>query len=302
MGKKKFYAIVKGRKPGIYNEWYGIDQAETQVNGFSGAIYKSFRTYQEAEKWLNSFPAGEIEEQRHGDAIKTEPLELQREKSPITEPDPPHKKYHEEGRVIIYTDGGCIENPGPGGYGVVLLYEDRKKEISGGYARTTNNRKHDRVGRDPNRPTQRTPVRGTRTVPDQSGNRRNQNRLQPIVRTAADLADGIHRGQRIRTANPGTNGPRNGAVPNRNGQRQMTSSSYAFTYEKTFDSLDHWLNRPPDRAELTATDADTLASCSAPVRSKCDISRCARTVDAVSASTHHTMVPAGRPHAPNVSE
>ncbi len=42
--------------------------------------------------------------------------------------------------VVIYTDGGCIDNPGPGGYGVVLLYKNHRKELSGGFRRTTNNR------------------------------------------------------------------------------------------------------------------------------------------------------------------
>lgn len=42
--------------------------------------------------------------------------------------------------VTIYTDGGCEPNPGPGGYGVVLLYGEARKELSGGFRRTTNNR------------------------------------------------------------------------------------------------------------------------------------------------------------------
>src|SRR5207248_7390483 len=42
--------------------------------------------------------------------------------------------------VTIYTDGACLGNPGPGGYGAVLLFPDRREELSGGYARTTNNR------------------------------------------------------------------------------------------------------------------------------------------------------------------
>jgi ribonuclease HI len=42
--------------------------------------------------------------------------------------------------VTLYTDGGCIRNPGPGGYGVVLMYNSRRKELSGGFRRTTNNR------------------------------------------------------------------------------------------------------------------------------------------------------------------
>jgi ribonuclease HI len=42
--------------------------------------------------------------------------------------------------ITIYTDGSCSGNPGPGGYGIILKYKDSKKEISGGYRKTTNNR------------------------------------------------------------------------------------------------------------------------------------------------------------------
>jgi ribonuclease HI len=42
--------------------------------------------------------------------------------------------------VTVYTDGACLGNPGPGGYGAILLHGDKRKELSGGYARTTNNR------------------------------------------------------------------------------------------------------------------------------------------------------------------
>ena len=42
--------------------------------------------------------------------------------------------------IIIYTDGACSGNPGPGGYGAVLLYNGHRKEISQGYKDTTNNR------------------------------------------------------------------------------------------------------------------------------------------------------------------
>lgn len=42
-------------------------------------------------------------------------------------------------KVIIYTDGACSGNPGPGGWGVVLMYKENKKEISGGKQDTTNN-------------------------------------------------------------------------------------------------------------------------------------------------------------------
>jgi len=43
-------------------------------------------------------------------------------------------------QIKIYTDGACSGNPGPGGYGAILMYEENKKEISGGEANTTNNK------------------------------------------------------------------------------------------------------------------------------------------------------------------
>ena len=42
-------------------------------------------------------------------------------------------------KVIIYTDGACSGNPGPGGWGAILMFNDIKKEISGGQKDTTNN-------------------------------------------------------------------------------------------------------------------------------------------------------------------
>jgi ribonuclease HI len=47
--------------------------------------------------------------------------------------------------ITIYTDGACSGNPGPGGYGIVMLFKDKsgnlhRKELSGGEAETTNNR------------------------------------------------------------------------------------------------------------------------------------------------------------------
>ena len=41
--------------------------------------------------------------------------------------------------ITIYTDGACSGNPGPGGWGAILMFGDTKKEISGGLDNTTNN-------------------------------------------------------------------------------------------------------------------------------------------------------------------
>ncbi len=50
----------------------------------------------------------------------------------------PHKARL--GAVTIYTDGGCKGNPGPGGWGALLVYKGREREIWGGEPHTTNNR------------------------------------------------------------------------------------------------------------------------------------------------------------------
>lgn len=42
--------------------------------------------------------------------------------------------------IYLFSDGSCLKNPGPGGYGTILRYKDREKIISGGDKLTTNNR------------------------------------------------------------------------------------------------------------------------------------------------------------------
>lgn len=42
-------------------------------------------------------------------------------------------------KILIYTDGACSGNPGPGGWGAILMFNNYKKEISGGNKNTTNN-------------------------------------------------------------------------------------------------------------------------------------------------------------------
>jgi ribonuclease HI len=119
MGKRKnkYYAVAIGRKPGIYNKWYGENGAETQVKGFPNARFEGFATKKGAEEFL-------------------------KENSPINESAPNKSKETppNKAKVIIYTDGGCKNNPGPGGYGVVLKNAKKRKELSGGFRLTTNNR------------------------------------------------------------------------------------------------------------------------------------------------------------------
>jgi ribonuclease HI len=47
---------------------------------------------------------------------------------------------HPAAKVVIHTDGACSGNPGPGGWGAILQYGEKTKEMKGGEAQTTNNR------------------------------------------------------------------------------------------------------------------------------------------------------------------
>lgn len=133
MAKKHYYAVVKGVKPGIYASWSGPEGAEAQVKGFVGARYKGFAILEEAEAWFESLSGTKAPRY----FASPRPLEEQGSRSGL---DDKAAKALEAGKVVIYTDGGCIGNPGPGGYGVVLLHDDQRQELSGGFRLTTNNR------------------------------------------------------------------------------------------------------------------------------------------------------------------
>ncbi|MDH5298900.1 MAG: ribonuclease H family protein, partial [Desulfobulbaceae bacterium] len=128
MAAKKFYAIAVGRKPGIYDNWAA---AQAQVMSFAGAVYKGFATRAEAEAWIKrpSYGPGTPNSgQRRAAGAKGAATP------------PPHPAGPDHGGVAIYTDGGARYNPGPGGYGVVQIYNGQRKELSGGFRHTTNNR------------------------------------------------------------------------------------------------------------------------------------------------------------------
>ncbi|MFZ5572563.1 MAG: ribonuclease HI [Thermodesulfobacteriota bacterium] len=121
--KKKWYAVAKGRKPGIYEQWYGDRGAEIQVRGFAGAVFKGFPSYQEAREWLKNPDSRK--------AVVGWSKKASRQ---------PENTAPRPGDVILYTDGGCMHNPGPGGFGAVILTKDARTELSGGFRLTTNNR------------------------------------------------------------------------------------------------------------------------------------------------------------------
>ena len=144
MAKNKSYAVRKGRRPGIYDEWFGALGAEAQIKGFPGAVYKGFASRAEAEAWLDKMSAETTGKQRIMPFPPIEKTVTQKKAShrprPVTGSLAHHRTEETDADVIIYTDGGCSRNPGPGGYGVVVLEGGIRSELSGGFERTTNNR------------------------------------------------------------------------------------------------------------------------------------------------------------------
>lgn len=49
----KYYAVKKGRKTGVFSTW---EECQSMVNGFKGAVYKSFPTFNEAQAYLDEQP------------------------------------------------------------------------------------------------------------------------------------------------------------------------------------------------------------------------------------------------------
>jgi ribonuclease HI len=119
---KKYYAVARGKTPGIYTTWFGPTGAEIQIRGFTGARYKGFPTREEAEQWLRD------------PAIISPAFPTNTTNATST------KKASAPGQVHIYTDGGCRGNPGPGGYGAIIDDGKKQTELSRGYRLTTNNR------------------------------------------------------------------------------------------------------------------------------------------------------------------
>lgn len=109
MGKKKYYVVWNGVNPGIYDSW--VD-CKLQINGFEGAVYKSFDNKMEAEKAYSSSPyiylskktgPKEVEQAKveRKDSILPLPLEVQAE--------------------ALAVDAACSGNPGPMEYRGIYL-------------------------------------------------------------------------------------------------------------------------------------------------------------------------------------
>ncbi len=128
---RKYYAVIRGRRPGIYERWGGSQGAEIQVRGFPGAVFKGFVTLAEARQAMESGTLPRLMERSGRRSPRGRTGTADREMVDLTEG---------EATIRLYTDGGCHRNPGPGGWGVVLVAGEARREASGGFRLTTNNR------------------------------------------------------------------------------------------------------------------------------------------------------------------
>jgi len=121
---KKFYAVKRGRRTGIFTVWA---ECSTQVQGFQGAVYKGFMTETEARDWLD----GGLSEDsaKSGAARSAKKIDESAERI--------------DADYIVHTDGSCLCNPGgAGGWAAVIetVATGEVAEYSGGDPKTTNNR------------------------------------------------------------------------------------------------------------------------------------------------------------------
>ena len=100
---KKYYAVKVGKSVGIFNNW---DDCKKQVAGFSGAIYKSFPSFEEAKEFLEN----------GNEKNETKILDIDEIK---------------EDEIIAYVDGSYKKDSLEYGYGVVLILKDEVIELFG---------------------------------------------------------------------------------------------------------------------------------------------------------------------------
>lgn len=106
---KKFYAVKMGFKTGIFNSW---DECKRQVDGFSGAIYKSFSTYEEASRFMglnNKIKSNDSDKGNISNSISEDYTNM----------------------AEAYVDGSYSDKYKMYSYGVVILHNNKVIEFSG---------------------------------------------------------------------------------------------------------------------------------------------------------------------------
>lgn len=113
---KKYYAVAKGKTPGIYFTW---EDCRAQVEQFSGAVYKSFPTMAEAEEFIGKVMDGQGRQISLNDDNYAE--SVTGEVQPVSTAD----------HLIAYVDGSYDHNQRSYAYGCVLVLPDEVISLSG---------------------------------------------------------------------------------------------------------------------------------------------------------------------------
>lgn len=109
----KFYAVKYGKSPGIYTSW---DACKKQVTGYCGAVYKSFKTKEEAYAFINNNSAANKE-------IVTFPYEKCNDSSQIFSILP-------KDTTVAYVDGSYRDDTKEFSYGAVIFYNNEEIHLS----------------------------------------------------------------------------------------------------------------------------------------------------------------------------
>lgn len=109
---KKYYAVAKGKTPGIYLTW---NDCKAQVDGFSGAVYKGFATMQEAEEFVV----------RYGDRITAV------DKQKNIQPDDNTELVSTDTHLVAYVDGSYEHSMRQYAYGCVLVLAEDTVTLNG---------------------------------------------------------------------------------------------------------------------------------------------------------------------------
>lgn len=112
--KLKFYAVRKGRTPGIYTNW---DICKSQVHGFAGAEYKSFPTKEEAQRYIEGNAAV--------GAIRTQSNDMG------TEPDSSKRTGNPASTAFAFVDGSFNTVSGVYGFGGFLEHDGVREVLQG---------------------------------------------------------------------------------------------------------------------------------------------------------------------------
>lgn len=132
----KFYAVKQGRKTGIFTSW---DEAKAQVDGYSGAVYKSFKLREQAEEFLNDTPVATSQLGR-----PVPPTPVNKTVTPA-----PTDTAASDFFATIYTDGGCrntgnvkgghVNADDKAAWAYLIVTKDNKMSDSNGRKGATNN-------------------------------------------------------------------------------------------------------------------------------------------------------------------